>query len=73
MYPREAGSSGVAVCGPGDEDRPRLSGGQVESCRDVSTGIDDLLVTAAPLLTPSEIRALQAARDVINVLVWLGR
>lgn len=73
MSRRETVPSGAAVCTPGDADRPRLSGGQIETCRDVSTGIDGLLVTAAPLLTPSEIRALQAARDVINVLVWLGQ
>ncbi len=44
----------------------------MEACVGVCADIDGLLVTTAPLLMPSEIRALQAARDVIDVLVSLG-
>lgn len=59
---------GPAVRDPREVERPRLPEGQLDECLSVSTGIDGLLVTAAPLLTPAEIRALQAARDVLNGL-----
>lgn len=63
---------GPVVRAPREVERPRLTEGQLEACLSVSTSIDGLLGTAAPLLTPSEIRTLQAARDVLSVLASPG-